>query len=143
MSFFSALGKIGLGIVHTARDVGKVGINIAGSQVGLPPIFSSNTGSDPVQTADNTDINSIVDQRLNQKIASSGKAFVSQGSQSPGQDFATRYIKPAVQELNKLDPKVTVDHTADLSASTMPSWLLPAGLGFGALLLVMSMNKRR
>jgi len=129
MSIFSSIAKVGGKVLGT---IGKTAINVAGNVVGVGTIIPSATtqaATAPAPTAQTVLTN--VD----------------------GVNAGTGLLGALTNALNgagdwfsgKTHTQSDVNFGSQSSSGSMPSWLLPAGLGLGALLLFSSMSgsKRR
>lgn len=109
MSFFNVLGKIGKGAFSVVKTVGRVAVGtVSGIDLGGN---NATSNSVPVKTEG---------------------TMVSANTTNGG------ILDSIVNSINRLNPHVSVDHTADIRNSNLPPWLLPAGIGLAAFMLLKS-----
>lgn len=143
MSLFKVLGSIGKSVGKVALGVGKTAANVAGTYVGVGPLF----GSGGSQTAASAPV-------APSTAAVAGTGPVANTSNSPSLNGGllgslTGFLNSASSALlGKTHIQVdgnlgTGGREVDSSASSTPSWLMPAAIGGGALLLISMLLRRR
>lgn len=127
MSIFSAIGKV-------AGTIGKGAVNMVTSTVGIGQVFDmTGGGSSPAAPAP---VAAAAVQSVQQPTGTIGGAVAGLINGLTG--FLTG------QSHAQVDLHTQVGGTADPNASNsqLPSWLLPAGIGIAAIVLLSGRNKK-
>lgn len=145
MGFFGSIGKalgsVGKAIGKGAKSVGKIALGAANTAlaattgVSLLPQPAQATAADMVYTP--APINPGI--AANQQYISNATAGASITGAAPGGQTWGEIIKGAAQVLSGNKP---VQFEVGANQNTMPSWLLPVGVGGALLIGLMAVTKK-